>query len=45
MQYQWLQRQRQVPSRNKLNVLPINYSVTAQHTCTGGQLRRLSAKR
>jgi len=40
MQYLRLQRQRQVPSRNKLNVLLINYSVTRRHTCTGGQLRR-----
>jgi len=27
MQYQRLHRQRQVPNRNKLDVLPINYSV------------------
>jgi hypothetical protein len=40
MKYQRLQRQRQVPSRNKSNVLLINYSVTRRHTCTSGQLRR-----
>ena len=39
MQYRRLQCRQQVPSWNKLNVLPINYSVTEQHTCTSGQLR------
>jgi hypothetical protein len=45
MQYQRLQPHRQVPSRNKLNVLLINYSLAGRHNCTRGQLRKGWAKR